>query len=511
MAQELPGLAAVEEAYLDAIQRGSRERAAALVLDALDRGVDLRDVYLEVLQPAQARLGELWHDRVIDAGTEHLATAITQSVMSLLYPRLFTTRRIGRRLVGACVEGELHELGVRMLCDFFEVEGWDTFYLGANVPARSLADAVVSRRAEVLALSATIKRDVEVIREIVREVRARPGGSSVRVLLGGPALASAAVCREVGADGFALDARAGVELAHDLLSIPRRRPGNGEVATTNAPDPARPGREPDPAPLVDPRRRDVFTELSTLYSEHVNSQRELTKYRVELARLASEKNELIGMLAHDLRNPLSVVLSCCDLLRGPEIGAEARSEILADVEGSMRFVLRLVEEVLELASIDHGRLNLSLEQVDLGEVVGAAVKLERLLAHKKGIHVEYTAAAAARVQADPGKLRQVFSNLLSNAVKYSHPGSTVSVACRAEAGTVVVEVRDAGIGIAPDDLSKLFRPFSRLHGRGTSGERSTGLGLAIVQRIVEGHGGTIQVASRLGQGSTFSLTLPLSP
>jgi signal transduction histidine kinase len=509
MVRELPRLAAVQDVYLDAILRGCRDRAAQVILEALDRGVDLRDVYLEVLRPAQQRLGALWHDGVVDVGTEHLATAVTQWVMSLLYPRLFATRRIGRRLVGACVAGELHELGVRMLCDFFELEGWDTFYLGANVPADSVAENVLSRRADALALSATVNRDVEVVRDVIRRVRARPGGNGVCILVGGPALASADLCREVGADGFALDARAGVERAHALLSIPRAERGAASLPPP-PPQPARAGRGPDASALDDPRRRDVLAELSTLYSEHVNSQRELAKYRIDLARLAAEKNELVGMLAHDLRNPLSVVLSYCGLLRDPEVGAEERSEILGDVEGSMRFVLSLVEEVLELAALDHGRLSLSLQKLDLGDLVGAAVRLERMLAHQKRIHVEHFASGAVPVQADPGKLRQVLANLLSNAVKYSHAGSVVTVTCQAVGGRAVVEVRDRGVGIAAEDLSKLFRPFSRLRGQGTSGERSTGLGLAIAHRIVEGHGGQLQVASQPGQGSTFSVALPLA-
>jgi methanogenic corrinoid protein MtbC1/two-component sensor histidine kinase len=497
--------AVAQKEYLDAILRGSRDAAAQVVLDALGEGADLRDIYLQVLQPGQRQLGTLWHENIIDVGTEHLATAVTQSVMSLLYPRLFNTSRIGRRLVGACLPGELHELGVRMVCDFFEFEGWDTYYLGSNVPAASIADTVFSRHAEVLALSATVGQDVELIRNIIREVRAKPGGVGVRVLVGGLALSSPELCREVGADGFAPDARTAVVLAHELLGIPLG------ACKRDAPTPPEPtslplgGATPIPGESYadDPGRENAVWPLSALYSEHINSQRELAKLRVDLARLAHEKNELIGILAHDLRNPLSVVLSYSRLLRDPELSKAECAQLLDDVESSTRFVLRLVEETLELAMIERGQLALSLQRVDVSELIAAAARLERVLAQKKKIVIECRPSGPCMVDGDPAKLRQVFTNLLSNAVKYSHPGSEVMVSVRQEAAYAVIEVRDHGVGIEPEDLKKLFQPFSRLRKGGTQGERSTGLGLAIVRRIVEGHAGGITVESQPGSGSRF--------
>ena len=502
-------LARLQLAYLDAIIRGARDEAAALVLDAAAGGTDLRDLYLHVFAPAQHELGHLWCEGRITAGTEHLATAITQSVMSLLYPRLFAGHRLGRRMVGACLQGEQHELGVRTLCDFFEMEGWDTFFLGANTPSPAIVDAVAARRAEVLGLSATCGTDLAEVRALVRAVRDGPGGTAVKILVGGAALDSAERCREVGADGFAGDAQAAVERAHQLLALapPRPRPVRAPGPVTAPPPP--PGR-----PILVPAAvgsHDIVERLAVLHSSHINAQRDLAKQRVELGQLAAHRNELIGMLAHDLRNPLGAVLICGELLGSASVTPEERAEVLADMQSSSRFALGLVDEVLELSSVESGRLKLDRTRVDLAALLRSAVKLEQLVAQRKQIAIRVDAPGeACPVEGDPGKLRQVLSNLLSNAVKYSHPGAEVVAGLHAEGGVAVLEVADRGVGMAPEELTRLFRPFSRLRSQGTSGERSTGLGLAITRRIVEGHGGAISVASTPGVGSTFRVTLPLA-
>jgi MerR family transcriptional regulator, light-induced transcriptional regulator len=209
-------LADLAGAYLDALLRGDRSVASSLVLGAVDAGADVKDAYLRVFQPVQLELGRLWQTNRISVAQEHFCTAVTQLVMSQLYPRIFTTQRNGRRLVATCVSGELHEIGMRMVADFFELDGWDTYYLGANMPTESVVRAVCERGADVLAISATMTFHVSAVAEMLAEVR-RCAADGLKVLVGGyPFNLSSRLWRQVGADGYAPDALGAVEAANRL-------------------------------------------------------------------------------------------------------------------------------------------------------------------------------------------------------------------------------------------------------------------------------------------------------
>jgi methylmalonyl-CoA mutase cobalamin-binding domain/chain len=175
-------------------------------------------VYLNVFQPVQYEIGRLWQLNQISVAQEHYATAVTQLVMSQLYPRIFSTERSGRTLVATCVGDELHEIGVRMVADFFEMAGWDTFYLGANTPAPSVVRSVIERQADVLAVSATITLHVSAVAELIASVRDSEA-SDVRVLVGGyPFNQVPDLWRQVGGDGYAADAEAAIDVAEALVS-----------------------------------------------------------------------------------------------------------------------------------------------------------------------------------------------------------------------------------------------------------------------------------------------------
>jgi methanogenic corrinoid protein MtbC1 len=150
---------------------------------------------------------------------EHYCTAATQLIMSQLYPHIFAGERNGRRLVAACVGEELHELGIRMVADFFEMEGWDTYYLGANAPTASILDSLDEYDADLLALSTTILSHVAQIREIIEQVHHRERGNGVKILVGGyPFNVSPELWRKVGADGYAVDAQEAIQAANELVS-----------------------------------------------------------------------------------------------------------------------------------------------------------------------------------------------------------------------------------------------------------------------------------------------------
>lgn len=206
----LSDLAAV---YLDLLLRGDRRAASERIQAAVAEGVPVRDIYLHVFQPAQYEIGRLWQTNQISVAQEHYATAVTQLVMSQLYNYIFATERRGHSLVATCVGGELHEIGVRMVADFFEMAGWDTFYLGANMPLPSVIRTLQERQADVLAVSATIGMHTSEVTRLIAAVRAA-GISDTRIMVGGyPFNLVDDLWQQVGADGYAPHADAAIALA----------------------------------------------------------------------------------------------------------------------------------------------------------------------------------------------------------------------------------------------------------------------------------------------------------
>lgn len=221
--------AGLARAYLDALLAGRRHEASRLVLDAVESGVSVQEVYLHVFQRCQREVGRLWQMNRLSVAQEHYCTAATQLVMSQLYPRVFSGERNGRTLVATCVSGDLHEIGVRMVSDFFEMEGWDTYYVGANAPAESVVRTVAERGADVLAVSATITSHVRALRNVISAVRAEPACRDVKILAGGyPFNLAPELWREVGADASASDAASAVEAASRLAA------GNGAGGAVEA-------------------------------------------------------------------------------------------------------------------------------------------------------------------------------------------------------------------------------------------------------------------------------------
>ncbi|WP_051341047.1 cobalamin-dependent protein [Azospirillum halopraeferens] len=216
-------------AYLEALLEGDRRRAATLVVDRVEAGLPVRDVYLHVFQPAMREVGRLWQTGRISVAHEHFATAATQAVMGMLYPRIFSGHRIGRTLVATCISGEQHEIGIRMVADFFEMDGWDTYYVGANTPTPAILRTVRERRADVLAVSATITGHIGAVADLVRALRAEAAAPPPYVLVGGyPFNIDSDLWHKVGADAFAGAADEAVRIAGRLVGI--LPPPAGEAA-----------------------------------------------------------------------------------------------------------------------------------------------------------------------------------------------------------------------------------------------------------------------------------------
>ncbi|MVO99844.1 cobalamin B12-binding domain-containing protein [Paenibacillus lutrae] len=207
-------LADTATAYTNALLRADRREALQLVLDRVEAGIPITDLYLHVFQPSQREIGRLWQTNQISVAQEHLCTAATQMVMSHLYPYLFATKRNGGTMVAACVGEELHEIGLRMVSDLFELNGWDTYYLGANVPSRSLIRTLVEKKANIVAISATMTFHVHLVEELIAEIRSSEAGDNVHILVGGlPFNIDRELWRKVGADGYANDAQEAIRLA----------------------------------------------------------------------------------------------------------------------------------------------------------------------------------------------------------------------------------------------------------------------------------------------------------
>lgn len=203
----------VYEDYMDALCAGDRRRALDVAQLAVVTGSDIRDLYSYVFQPAMYEIGRLWEGGQCSIAEEHMATAITEHVMAQLHYYLTPIPPLGRTMVAACVAGEQHALGLRMVADFFEMEGWTVAYLGANVPTDPIVQMITDRKAELLAISVTLPCHVPEARALIAAVRASPGGAQIKVLVGGqPFIAAPETYHEIGADFTARNPREAVAL-----------------------------------------------------------------------------------------------------------------------------------------------------------------------------------------------------------------------------------------------------------------------------------------------------------
>ena len=249
--------------------------------------------------------------------------------------------------------------------------------------------------------------------------------------------------------------------------------------------------------------------LGVAAAELRETTRTLSVRNAELERLDREKNHLLGMAAHDLRNPLSVIKFYSDfLLNEYECTPEERQHFLRTILTTSDSMVTLLDDILSMARIESGELQLNMQSTDISTLIEEKVSLNRVLAGAKQMEIQMRLPALPLMMIDGPKIGQVLDNLLTNAVKYSPPPNRIDVAAESEAGLVSISVTDHGPGIPEAEQPQVFLPFRRTSVRSTGGEASTGLGLAIARRIIEGHGGTIGLESAVGHGSRFWFSLP---
>ncbi len=249
-----------------------------------------------------------------------------------------------------------------------------------------------------------------------------------------------------------------------------------------------------------------FDELSKVNNDLVNMQREISKANTKLKESIELNNYLLGMAAHDLRNPLGNISNYCDFLEETNC-TEEQTEILKEIKYLSSFMLNLVSDLLNVSSIESGNIKLNKEYFDIILFLKNIIKRQRLIAIQKNIELEFDFHQEVLLNADKNKIEQVFTNLITNAIKFSNPNTLIIVSARDLEKSIVFEVKDQGQGISKEDLGLLFKPFQKASSKSTAGEPSTGLGLFIVKRIIEAGNGKIWVESELNKGTTFFVEL----
>jgi signal transduction histidine kinase len=240
---------------------------------------------------------------------------------------------------------------------------------------------------------------------------------------------------------------------------------------------------------------------------------ELETQRKHLKELNDLKNEFLGMAAHDLRNPIATIMGASSLLLNytNKIKDEEKFKLLDMIQRSSDFMLNLVNDLLDISTIEAGKLELEKTENNYIEFVEDNLSLNRIIAKEKDITIETEYAEnIPQLQFDKTKITQVLNNLISNAIKFSNDAAKITVKIERDQNFVITKVIDQGPGIPGSDLAKIFTEFQKASVKAPKGERSTGLGLAIAKKIVEKHDGKIGVKSKVGKGSTFYFSLPIS-
>ena len=250
------------------------------------------------------------------------------------------------------------------------------------------------------------------------------------------------------------------------------------------------------------------------YRELQEKNKQLEESFAKLKELDRLKSNFLATMSHELRTPLTSVIGYSEMMLeglGGPLTAEQR-EYLGIIMEKGENLLQLITSILDISKIEAGRVRLVVSEVDAGQVMRDAVATVLPLARKKGLKVTCEPPRIPKIQADRDKVRQCLVNLCSNAVKFTPAGGQITVTAEPEAiGRVAIHVTDSGIGIGEEHLDRVFDVFYQVDGSSTREYGGAGLGLAIVKSFVEAHGGAVRVRSSQGQGSIFTIVLPLAP
>jgi len=246
--------------------------------------------------------------------------------------------------------------------------------------------------------------------------------------------------------------------------------------------------------------------VQTLSDEVQRANRSLALARDVAEEASRAREEMLGVVAHDLRNPLNVVMTTTQLVADGELSGEKRGQLLSVMLRAAKRMNRLIEDLLEVVRQESGKMKLDLEEVSVASLLAQTAEMFQTTAAEKGIslRVEDTPPSLS-VWGDSERIMQVLSNLVGNALKFEASGGSIVLKCELRGAEAIFSIADSGPGIEGEDLDRLFEKFWQ---RSRTDKRGVGLGLAIARGIVEAHGGRIWVESRIGDGSTFYFTLP---
>ena len=254
----------------------------------------------------------------------------------------------------------------------------------------------------------------------------------------------------------------------------------------------------------------TFADQAVIAIENVRLFDEIQEKSRQLAEASQHKSQFLANMSHELRTPLNAILGYTELIIDGIYGEtpEKALDVLKRVESNGKHLLGLINDVLDLSKIEAGELKLALDDYSIKDVVHNVFSAVEPLATKKNLNLKVDVPPDLPAgRGDERKLTQVLLNLVGNAIKFTDAGE-VAIKVAASNGSLSVAVHDTGPGIAPADQAKLFEEFQQADNSITKAKGGTGLGLAIARRIVEMHGGRLWVDSRLGDGATFTFTIP---
>lgn len=263
------------------------------------------------------------------------------------------------------------------------------------------------------------------------------------------------------------------------------------------------------------RLRDMNVAEETLAlqnQEIIRQKEELERQKKELLELNNTKDKFFSIIAHDLRSPISTLVSLAGILRTDlsSLTPEEVHEIMSSFYDISKNYLKLLDNLLQWSRIQTGGLSAVIESIDMIPLIEEIAGFYQFRAVEKKVELINRASGSVMVQADKNMVRTILRNLISNALKYTEVGGRVEVTIASENSWAEVSVRDTGTGMSKETVDKLFRPEQTFSMPGTNREKGTGLGLILCKEFVEKNGGTISVESKPGEGSCFSFTLPLS-